>query len=783
MYLAAHPDDENTRMIAYFSNQEHARTCYLSLTRGDGGQNLVGPELREALGVIRTQELLEARKIDGGQQFFTRANDFGFSKNPTETFQNWNRDQVLFDVVRLIRQFKPDIIINRFDHRSPGTTHGHHTASAQLSVEAFDLAADPTFHPELGAAWQVGRQFFNTSWWFYGSKEKFEKADKTQLMKVSMGDFYPELGQSNQEIAALSRSKHQSQGFGTAGARGEDFDYLEWIKGAPLSNKQSIFEGLKTQWNRVEGGEAIAATIQHIIAQYDFKNPAASVPELILAHQKITQLKDAFWRNIKLKEVEELMLACAGMHISATTSTPHWVPGNAYPIKIEVVNRAAVDIQWTACQSNWIQSAFTAQILSCNRAATWNPTCTPPAQTPLTNPYWLNEPFTIAQYQVSDPLNIGKPETSQQGQVGFTFKIGECTFSIVRPILYQYTDDVKGEIYQPLILVPAVRIHSNERNVLFPSQKARDISFVLLANQDNQKGEFTLKLPAGWKAKPESISFSLAHAGEEQQVQFSIYPPEKPAEGMLEAQVIMGSTTLSVDQQLIQYPHIPTQCLTKAAQIRLIYAPVATKPFRVAYIMGAGDEVPAAMKQLGLQPILIEPDKLTMQQLASIDVVVTGIRAYNVVLALKAKQPLLLEWVKNGGHLIVQYNTLDDFVTPTIAPFSLKIARDRVTEEKSEVVILNPEHPILNTPNRITSVDFKDWKQEFGLYFPSEWDPAFTPLLSMNDQGESAKKGSLLVADYGKGTYIYTGLSFFRELPEGVVGAYRLWANLLAYKK
>src|SRR5690625_544018 len=340
LYIAAHPDDENTRLISHLVNEVHARTAYLSITRGDGGQNLIGTELRELLGVIRTQELLEARKIDGGEQFFTSANDFGYSKNPRETFNFWNKDQLLEEIVQLIRQFKPDIIINRFDHRSPGTTHGHHTASAMLSYEAFDLASDKKFHPESMASyglWNPKRLFFNLSWWFYGSEEKFLEAIKDKdYISLDIGKFYPVLGKSNGEIAAESRSKHQSQGFGTTGTRGESMEYLEFLKGTPIADND-LFEGINTTWSRVKGGQAIGAILMPLEENFNFKNPSEIVPQLLKAYPLIANLEDAHWRNIKLKQLENLILHASGLYLEAQTSQEIIVPGEAYTVTTEVV--------------------------------------------------------------------------------------------------------------------------------------------------------------------------------------------------------------------------------------------------------------------------------------------------------------------------------------------------------------------------------------------------------------------------------------------------------------
>ncbi|RYG30959.1 MAG: LmbE family protein, partial [Chitinophagaceae bacterium] len=345
LYIAAHPDDENTRLITWLANDRNARTAYLSLTRGDGGQNLIGPELRELLGVIRTQELLEARKIDGGLQFFTRANDFGYSKTPDETLKIWDKSQVLSDMVQVIREFQPDVIINRFDARTPGTTHGHHTASAMLSIEAFDLAGSSTAYPSQGSTWEPKRLYMNTSWWFYGSKEKFDKADKSKMIKIPTGTYYPEVGKSNQEIAALSRSSHKSQGFGSSGARGQDEEYLELLKGDTGKGTNDLFYGIDTSWNRVENGKPIGQLISKIASEYDYANPGKSVADLVRVYTMMTLLKDGYWKSVKLAEIREVIAACSGLFLEAAANLQQVSPGDQAKIKLEAINRSNVPMR------------------------------------------------------------------------------------------------------------------------------------------------------------------------------------------------------------------------------------------------------------------------------------------------------------------------------------------------------------------------------------------------------------------------------------------------------
>lgn len=787
LYIAAHPDDENTRLIAYLSNDIKARTGYLSLTRGDGGQNLIGPELREQLGVIRTQELIEARKIDGGEQFFSRANDFGFSKNPEETLQIWDKDQVLSDMIWTIRNFQPDVIINRFDHRSPGTTHGHHTASAMLSFEAFDKVNDPSIYPnqlQYTTTWQPKRLFFNTSWWFYGSKEKFEAADKSSQSKLQIGTYYQSVGKSNQEIAALSRSRHQSQGFGSTGTRGEEEEFLEFLKGDAPKDKNNLFEGIDTTWNRVKGGKTIGDLLANVDKNFNFKNPSASIPELVKAYQLIQNLEDKHWKDIKSDEIKKIIYGCAGLYLEATADVQEAIPGSSIKVKIEATNRSDIKMNLNSISS--VPSSMSIQSitpLENNKPTTKTIELQLPTDEEFTNAYWLNQIGTVGMYIVKDQINIGKPDVIRHVQVTFRIEINGITIPFERNIIYKYNDDVKGEVYQPLDIVPAVTSSFAEKVYIFNTDRDKTITVKVKAGKDNSNGTVKLQVAQGWQVKPEQIPFTIEKKGQEIMAVFTLSPSKEASEIDVKSIVTVDGQTFDKTKIDINYPHIFKQMVLKPAEAKAIRLKIKTKNEKIAYIMGAGDEIPKSLTQMGYTVEILKPEEITTERLANFDVVMTGIRAYNVVNKLAFKQKILFDFVKNGKTMIVQYNTAGDFITNEIAPFPLKISRDRVTEENAEVRFLAPNHPVLNYPNKITSEDFKGWKQEQGLYYPNEWDQAFTPILSANDKGETPKNGALLIAKYGKGNYVYTGLSFFRELPEGVSGAFRLLANIIAIGK
>ncbi|NDI99236.1 PIG-L family deacetylase [Flavobacterium sp. LaA7.5] len=787
LYIAAHPDDENTRLISFLSNNVKARTGYLSLTRGDGGQNLIGLELRELLGVIRTQELIEARKVDGGEQFFSRANDFGYSKVPNETLEIWDKEKVLHDMVWIIRKFQPDVIINRFDHRSPGTTHGHHTSSAILTQDAYTLANDPKYEPnqlKYVNTWQPKRILFNTSWWFFGGRENFEKADKSKYVNLSTGVYYPLLGKSNQEIAAISRSKHKSQGFGSTGARGEDMEYLELIKGSDMEDKQNLFEGIDTSWNRVQGGKPIGEAITAIIKNYDFKKPSKSVPALIEVYNQISQLKDNHWKTIKLQEIKEIIACSSGLYLEAYSESQSVTPGDAVTLHWEAINRCSVPMTLKNITLLPENKSIPQNIQLLNNIdQSNNITVQIPEDANYTSPYWLTEKGTSGMYKVDDLQKIGKPDIIREMKVIFDVEINGVPITFEKNIVHKFNDPVKGEVCQPLDIVPAVTTQILNKVQLFKDDKQQTVTVKIKAGKDNCKGIVKLELPKDWKISPAAIPFDIKTKSSEVFVNFEITPPSYPTEATAKSIAVIDNTAYDREQIIIDYPHIATQQVLLPSTAKFTKADLKIKGEKIAYIMGAGDNVPESLKQMGYEVALLTPQAISAKTLKDFDAVIMGIRAYNVLEELELKQNILFDFVANGGNMIVQYNTTGHLTIKDIAPYPLRLSRDRVTEEDAKVTFLDATHPVLNHPNKITDNDFKGWVQEQGLYYPDEWAKEFVPVLSAHDTGESPKKGALLVAQYGKGYYIYTGLSFFRELPEGVSGAYRLLANIIAIGK
>jgi LmbE family N-acetylglucosaminyl deacetylase len=784
LYIAAHPDDENTRLISYLANEKKANTTYLSLTRGDGGQNLIGPEISELLGVMRTQELLMARSVDNGKQMFTRANDFGYSKNAEETIKIWDTEKVKADVVWAIRKTRPDVIINRFDHRTSGETHGHHTASAQLSYELFEKAGDAKVNPEhtkYVAPWKPQRLFFNTSWWFYGSEDKFKKADKTALMSMDVGVYFPLLGKSNTEIAAESRSNHKCQGFGSTGTRGMQMEYLELLKGDMPPNKSNIFEGINTTWTRVENGIPLKIMTNQLLANYDFKNPAASVIGLVEIYKAIQKIKDPFWKEIKTNEVKELIAACMGLFLEAKTNIHKVTPGEFINLDIEVINRLNADIQLKEIKGTGIQLDTSLNMaMVTNEPFKWTKQIEIPSNTSITAPYWLTKKGSLGLYNVEDQSIIGNPETKRTLKATFLLSVYGVDISYEKDLVYKYNSPENGETYRPLEIVPPVSVHIKEPVYIFPDKESKEIKVSVHAWVKDQKGSVSIPVPSGWTISPSSIDFNIAQKGENKDFNFTITPSEKNEEIIISPVVICDGKMYNGQVIDINYEHIPFQTVLMQAESKLSRINIETRGRRLAYVMGAGDEIPASLRQIGYVVDILKPEDISSERLNGVDALILGVRTYNTEENLKFKQNIIFDFVKNGGNVIVQYNTANGLVTKELAPYPLTLSRNRVTVEEAEMRMINPEHSVLNFPNKITQKDFDGWVQERGLYFPGEWDTQFTPVLSCNDPGEKPQDGSLLVAKYGEGYYIYTGLSFFRQLPAGVSGAFRLFSNLIS---
>ncbi len=782
LYIAAHPDDENTNLMALWSNGSLYDAAYLSITRGDGGQNLIGPELRERLGVIRTEELLAARRLDHGKQFFSRAIDFGFSKTAEESMRIWDHDKILSDVVWVIRKFRPDVVVTRFSPEDQ-LTHGHHTASAILALEAFSAAGDPNRFPEqltFVKPWSATRLVWNTSPFFFSNRNL--PFDPTGLTVLEAGGYSPLLGKAYTEIAAASLSMHKSQGVGSPPRRGVRKEYFKPLEGKPMTS--SLFEGIDTTWSRVPNSESVATEIRQILSQFRPDDPAALVPELLKLRQAMSGLKNDTWVPEKMAELDEIIAACLGLHVEASTINEAITPGQTATIKLEAINRCNIPV--TLQEVRFPNSGESMKIdaaLPSNELVTKDLSCKIPENASYSQPYWLRKPGTLGAFAVDDQTLVGLPENPPALPVEIALKVNGQELRYTLDTKYRTVDPVAGELRRPLVIAPPVFVKVADNILVFATKQPKAVSVHVTAATAPVKGELKLAVPDGWEVHPTSVPIDLKGANAETSATFTVRPPEQNSVGTLRAVVSIDGRDYSFERARISYPHIGVQTLMPAAEVRLVRADIRKKGDRIGYIPGAGDDIPESLQQIGYAvKILSEPD-ITAENLAQFSAVVLGIRAYNTQDRISNWLPELFAYVKAGGVVIVQYNTLADLKTEQLAPYPLEISRDRVTDENAEVRILAPDHPLMTTPNKITSKDFEAWVQERGLYFPKKWDAAWTPILSCNDPKEKPLDGGLLVAKFGKGFFVYTGYSWFRQLPAGVPGAYRLFANMLSLGK
>ena len=775
LYVAAHPDDENTRLIGYLAKEALVNTAYLAITRGDGGQNLVGPEMREGLGLIRTQELLAARRVDGSSQFFTRANDFGYSKTAKETLKIWDKDQVLHDVVWTFRRFRPDVIIMRFPSDARAG-HGHHTTSAIMAEEAFVVAASQQYPEQLKITepWQAKRLMLNSSRWWDKDIENREG-----VVKVDAGAFNVMLGESYSEMAARSRSMHKSQGFGSRGVRGESREYLTVVKGSPTT--ASVFDGIDITWNRV-GHPEITKSVDDIMGNYNPEKPYLSVDALLALRSQVETVEDKFWSEKKLSEIEDLIFECSGLFVSAWANDYAAVPGSMLGYSLEVVHRSPVEWQLESFASPKSDTIL-ALVLGNNQknVIESNYLITPDQE--ISGPYWLEKTSSVGMYRVDDLNLIGTPENKDPFAIKATFLVNGQKISRVIPLIYHWTDRVNGEMFRPVTVVPPVFLNLSSRVYIFDNGQNKKVVVDVKAGIDSLHGRLKLIIPDGWTVSPESIEVNLVKKWQSQLISFDVSPSDNNS-GEIIATMNVDGKDYHRSIYNLEYNHIPYQIMLPKAVARAENLIVSNQAQTVGYIMGAGDNVPEALEQMGLKVWKMGESDITAENLSQLDAVVFGIRAANTLSWIAAKQPVLNEYMNNGGTVIMQYNTTRRIKWQDFAPYELtftgRSSDSRVAEETAAITVLQPEHQVMNYPNKITPADFDGWVQERGLYFPSAWSDEYTAILSAHDEDEEAKDGGLLIAEYGKGHFVYTGYSWFRELPAGVPGAYRLFSNILS---
>lgn len=790
LYIAAHPDDENTRLLTYLANEKLYRTGYLSLTRGDGGQNLIGNEQGIELGLIRTQELLSARRIDGAEQFFTRAFDFGYSKNPAETFTIWNHDKILGDAVWVVRKFQPDVIIARFPEDGRAG-HGHHSASGIIAREVFDAAADPTKYPEqfkYGVKpWQAKRMLWNT--FSFGGNSTI---DSTQF-SLDDGGFNSMLGKSYGEIAAQSRSQHKSQGFGMALSRGSQIDYFNTIKGDKPTKE--LTDGVITDWSRIDKTGMIEKIIDSLVNNFHLDDPSNSISALLRLHSRLYPFESTYWGKKKMQEVEELIAACEGLFVEALAPQQFIPVNDSVSLTINMVNRGKAVIQ--AVQGKILDGNVIdiKMQLPFNQNTVYQKMVDFDQSFMATQPYWLRETMDEkGMFNIADQENVGKPESDPLSVlISFKFNNNQM-FYIKRPIVYKTSDPVKGERYNPVFLTPPYKLYSNTNLVLF--KKEEDIkhnvmvSVIASKNTKKQHASLTLKGTGFTKIIIDSAYEATVNSTKNYTVALDNYlKKQNIKKDVLYLSFVPNADSASFTygnaSRTIEYEHIPTINHFYQDVVQVLNIDLKTVGKKIGYIEGAGDKVPEALTQMGYNVSILKETDLTPTNLAQFDAIVTGVRAYNIHSFLGFKYDVLMEYIKNGGNFIVQYNTNNNLGTikSKMAPYRMNVGPVRVTDENAKVNFLLPNHPALNYPNKITDKDFEGWVQERSIYQADQLDEHFETPLGMNDLNEKQTNGSLAIAKYGKGNFVYASLVFFRELPAAVPGAYRLFANLIALPK
>ena len=776
LYIAAHPDDENTAALAYFSKGRKLRTAYLSLTRGDGGQNLIGSERGTEIGIIRTQELLAARGIDGAEQYFSRAVDFGYSKTPEETLAFWGKEAVLADVVWIIRSYRPDVIVTRFPmDRSSG--HGHHTSSGLLAREAFHAAGDPQSFPEQldrVEPWQAKKLFWNG--WRLSDQERAEAA------RVDVGEFDPLLGSSYSEIAATSRSMHKSQGFGATGRRGTRYEYFKLVEGSQTG--KDPLSGIDTSWSRVPGGSGLGVKLAEITERFDPRDPARSLPHLLEAYSEMKSLEPTGWIEVKQKELLGLIQACAGLWIEAISTDFAAAPGDVVTVNTTLVNRSDHPLRLKSISFRDLETSSVQDVvLENNTPHTIESSIQIPRGFPTSQPYWLRDSPEKALFSVSDQSLIGAAENAPSLQVKIALDVQGDDLEFLVPVYYRWTDRVDGESYRLFEVRPEVTVEIEDGVRVFADTKPQKLRVRVKAHSSGVEGTLQLSGDSNWRVVPESIPFSLSEKYDEAEFSFEVTPPDDAGDAVFHAEADVGGTNYSRALVTITHPHIKQQVYFPESTLKTVKLDVERRGDTIGYIMGSGDEVAEGLRQIGYDVILLTDEELESGDLSRFDAIVTGIRAYNTRERLAVAQPRLLQYVEDGGTLIVQYNVSYGLVTEEIGPYPFTIGRDRVTEEDAPVTILAPDHVLMNVPNTITQKDFDGWVQERGLYFATQWDGKYETVVASHDTGEPDTAGGLVFTRFGEGVFIYSGISWFRQLPAGVPGAYRLLANMISSGK
>jgi len=789
LMIAAHPDDENNRSLAYYAQGRKLRTGYMSLTRGEGGQNLIGSEKGALLGVIRTQELLMARRVDGAEQYFSRAIDFGFSKSADEAIGKWGREETLSDIVWVIRKFRPDVIVLSFTG-TPRDGHGHHQASAILAKEAFHAAANPRRFPEQLAAvrpWQAKRVVWNT---FFGRARDMYPNSKEVL--IDTGEYNSALGVSYAELGAWSRTQHRSQGQGWAETKGAAPVTMVAVEGAPMEH--DFLDGVDATWNRFAGGAAVDAALLEALRALKPDDSSTAVPALLKARELIAAIDDPEAR-LKLNEIDETIAQALGLWVDVSVDRAEAAPGTDIALELTAVNR-----------TRFPASVVSAKLEGQPGTMPDLPTFTAPGELPFnepktaqaryripdgerpTQPYWLRYPAAGSRYDVRDRDLLGLAENPPVLRCRIQVRTGGQTLELTRPVAHRFSDHVRGEMTQPFVIVPRVSLDVPSAALVFLDGQPRTVEAGVMSNTAVDAGRVELQAPEGWKVEPLAQPLEAMAAGERARVTFRVTPDGSHDHGTLRAVAKIAGGDVDAGIVRLAYEHFPQQTIQSPAETPVVRADVQIAAKHIGYVMGAGDEVPETLRQLGCDVDLLDTPELANGALAQFDAIVVGVRALNLRTDLHASYQRLMNYVEHGGTLVVQYNVLEGFGTPasqlaSAGPYPITISRNRVTVEEAPVEILDAASPLLNFPNKIAPADFDGWVQERGLYFPSAWDAQYKTVIATADPGEKPLPGGILYTRYGQGVYIYTSYSWFRQLPAGVPGALRIFANLVSAGK
>ncbi len=800
LHVAAHPDDENTELITWLSRGRGLRAGYLSLTRGDGGQNELGRDFDEKLGVARTQELLAARRLDNGRQFFTRAIDFGYSKTPEETLRFWDRDQILSDVVRVIRQFRPDVIVTRFPVPPGSGGHGQHTASAILALEASKLAGDPAAYPEQLAqgltVWQPKRILWN-AWSGRGASGLTGPVFQQDIAGTD-----PVTGETFNAIAARSRAMHKTQGLGGFTARdaaGPNLQSFMLLAGEPA--EKDLLDGVDLTWARIPGGAEIGLLAAGALAQFKADDPAASVPALLAMREKLVALSNGEPGRTtalpagplvadKRAQLDRILQSCLGLRVETTVTQAEIVPGEPLSLSYTMsmaANHVAVRHIETRSSALKLSAAKSAELVA-GSALTGEVRGTLPVATLLTQPYWLRADGAAGVARVDDPTLIGRAENPPPVPLEHVFTVNGQTLVVADEPVQVVAGASEAQVRRRLAVIPPVSMQFDSEIYLIAPGTTKPVTVEATAARANTRGTLRFEAPAGWKIEPATQDFRFTNVGDKRRVTFLVTAAPEPSSGRIAAVAEIDGHQFSNQRYEVRYDHLPIQLLQPRARARVASFALATRGFTLGYLPGAGDYVAECLEQMGYVVHRLTGADLTPEKLKGFAAVVIGVRAFNERTDLKDNFPGLLAWVEAGGTVIAQYNRPGGLKTTQLGPYPLSIEGPapalRVTDEKSPITLVATDHAALNTPNKIDPADFEGWVQERGAYFPSKWDTEhYTSLLAMNDPGEAPLLSSVLVAKYGKGHYVYTGVGFFRQLPAGVPGAYRLFANLVSLGK